>query len=260
MEELSAREVERVVGLTREAGAIAMAHFQCPHARWEKAPGSIVTEADIAIDRFLKERLPEGDDGWLSEETTDDFERLDSRRVWIVDPIDGTRSYAAGKAEFCVSVALWRAGRMVLGVILNPATDELFVVDESGSVRLNHADVGLRPWAHGDPAALLVSGREAKEARFDRLFAGVEVRKLGSIAYRLALVAAGRADGLVTLRRIADWDIAAAVPMAQAAGATVTDRRGRKLRFNQHRPEHDGLVVANPSLHRRLLAHLEGMR
>ncbi len=260
LEALSKTSLARVVRLTREAGAIAMTHFQRPHARWEKAPGSLVTEADLAIDRFLKDRLPKGEDAWLSEESHDDFKRLGAQRVWIVDPIDGTRSYARGKPEFCVSVALWETGRIVLGVVLNPATEELFTVRPNGGARCDGEPMRVRGWEPGSAITLLVSGREAREAHFERLFQGVDVMRLGSIAYRLALVADGRADGLVTLRRIADWDLAAAVRMAEAAGAVVTDRRGRALRFNQLEPTHDGLIVAGPALHRRLLAHLEGMR
>ncbi len=249
----------RAVALTRSAGDIAMRHFQVEHRRWEKTPGAIVTEADVAIDGFLSERLPETGDAWLSEESPDDLTRVAARRVWIVDPIDGTRSFASGKPEFCVSVALWEDGNVVLGVVLNPATDDLFTV-AGADARHNWRPTALRPWSTGGPTVLLVSGREARAAGFERIFPDAAIAKLGSIAFRIAMIAAGRADGLVTFREIADWDLAAAVRIAEVAGAVVSDRRGDPLRFNQRRPLHEGLIVASPPLHRRLLAHLEGMR
>jgi len=249
-------ELQRAVALTREAGAIAMRHFRRAHAAWEKAPGDLVTEADIAIDRFLRARLPEGDADWLSEETKDSGHRLGAPRVWIVDPIDGTRSYAKGKAEFAVSVALWDRGRVTVGVVLNPATDELFTVAEGEPPRLDGTDIRVRRWHAGDALTLLVSGREARTAGFERHFAHAKVRGLGSLAYRLARVAAGQADGLVSLRRVADWDLAAGARMVEAAGGVVTDRHGAPLGLNRPQPVHDGLVVAAPDLHGELLDHL----
>lgn len=252
-------ELQRAVALTREAGGIAMRHFRRAHAAWEKAPGDLVTEADVAIDRFLRARLPEGDAAWLSEETRDDGRRLGAGRVWIVDPIDGTRSYANGKAEFAVSVALWDHGRTSLGIVFNPATDELYTVAAAARTRLNGDPVRVRVWRPGDPLTLLVSGREARTAGFERHFAHARVRGLGSLAYRLARVAAGHADGLVSLRRVADWDLAAGARMVEAAGGVVTDRRGAPLVLNRARPFHDGLVVAAPALHGELLAHVAAL-
>ncbi|MFP4125810.1 MAG: inositol monophosphatase family protein [Alphaproteobacteria bacterium] len=249
-------ELQRAVALTREAGAIAMRHFRRAHAAWEKAPGDLVTEADLAIDRFLRARLPQGDADWLSEETTDAGHRLGAPRVWIVDPIDGTRSYANGKAEFAVSVALWDRGRVTVGVVLNPATDELFTVVEGEPARRNGTPMRVRGWRPGGGVTLLVSGREARTAGFETSFAHAKVRGLGSLAYRLARVAAGQADGLVSLRRVADWDLAAGVAMVEAAGGIVTDRHGAPLDLNRPQPHHDGLVVAAPELHGVLLDHL----
>ena len=122
------------VAAVREAGAVALGFFRGAHRRWEKGPGQIVTEADIAVDGLLRRSLGEllPDAGWLSEETADDGSRLDRRRVWVVDPIDGTRSFAAGKPEFTVCAALVEDGAPVLGVILNPATGELFRATRGG--------------------------------------------------------------------------------------------------------------------------------
>ncbi len=249
-----ARVTERAVALTRAAGALAMRHFRREPERWEKTPGAIVTEVDIAIDRLLRAELPRGEQAWLSEETPDDAVRLSAEQVWIVDPIDGTRSYVLGRPEFAISVALWdrSADGVVLGIVLNPATDELFVACRGGGVWLNGVALGLRAWSAAADTELLVSGREARQVGFDRHFPTCRVRGLGSLAYRLALIATGRADGLVSLRWVADWDLAAAVLMVEEGGGRVTDRQGRALRLNAPSARHDGLVVAAPPLHDRL--------
>jgi myo-inositol-1(or 4)-monophosphatase len=153
-------------------------------------------------------------------------------------------------------VALCDADAVVVGVVFNPATDELFTVAEGDDVRLDGTRVRVREWAPGAALTLLVSGREARTAGFEKHFAHARVRGLGSLAYRLARVAAGQADGLVSLRRVSDWDLAAGAAMVEAAGGIVTDRHGAPLRLNRPRPVHDGLVVAAPALHGALLAHL----
>ncbi|MFW5834450.1 MAG: inositol monophosphatase family protein [Pseudomonadota bacterium] len=246
--------LDHAVALTRAAGTIAMRFFRQAHKRWEKTPGSIVTEADIAIDRLLRAELPRGEEAWLSEESPDDEVRLDAEQVWIVDPIDGTRSYAQGRAEFAISVALWdrSVGGAVLGVVLNPATDELFVAERGGGTLVNGTPATLRPWSATGSTELLVSGREARHAGFEQHFRDCRIKGLGSLAYRLALIAAGRADGLVSLRRVADWDLAAAVLMIEEAGGRVTDRFGRHLTLNRPTAQHQGLVVGHPVLHDRL--------
>jgi myo-inositol-1(or 4)-monophosphatase len=246
--------VDHAVALTRAAGAIAMRFFRRDPERWEKTPGAIVTEADIAIDRLLRAELPRGDEAWLSEESPDDEVRLQAELVWIVDPIDGTRSYALGRPEFAISVALWDRSRrgIVLGVVLNPATDELFVAERGGGTLVNGVPAVLRPWSPTGTTDLLVSGREARHAGFEQHFQDCRIKGLGSLAYRLALVATGRADGLVSLRRVADWDLAAAALMVEEAGGRVTDRFGRHLTLNRPTAQHHGLVVGHPTLHDRL--------
>lgn len=236
-----------------------MRYFRQSPKSWEKEPGQIVTEADIAIDTLLKAELPRGDDAWLSEESTDDRRRLGAEAVWIVDPIDGTRSFHLGRSEFTISVCKYQGGKPVLGIILNPATDELFVSQRGDGVELNGAGVAMRPWLPCSGTKLLVSGREAKSASFDKNLPLCDVKGLGSVAYRLALIAAGRADGLISLRDVADWDIAAGILMVEEAGGVVTDRRGAPLRLNGEPPTHDGLVVASPPLHRELLRQIAGL-
>jgi myo-inositol-1(or 4)-monophosphatase len=240
---------------TRAAGAIAMRHFRRPHERWEKGPGQVVTEADIAIDRFLKDRLlgARPCDGWLSEETEDDPARLAKRRVWIVDPIDGTRSFAEGVPEFAVSVALVEDGAAVLGVVLNPATDELFLAARGRGATLNGEPVrATAPDALGG-ARIVASRFESRRRRFGEMLPAVELTTIGSLAYKLALVACGRFDGYLSWRRSHDWDIAGAAAILAEAGALLTDADGAPIALNRERPVQEGLLAGGPALHAALL-------
>ncbi len=248
-------ELDRVRDAVREAGRIAMRFFGNRCARWEKSPGQIVTEADLAIDRFLHAALrrTHPDDGWLSEETADDRLRLMRRRVWVVDPIDGTRSFAEGVPEFAISVALVIENRPVLGFVYNPAKEEMFEAVRGGGARLG----GDRLRASGtetlEGARICVSRFEARRRNFAALLPRVELVTLGSLAYKLALVAAGRFDGYLSWRRTHDWDIAAALLLLEEAGAVASDARGAPLELNRPEPTHAGILAAPPALHRALL-------
>ncbi len=248
--------IDRVRDAVREAGRIALRFFGKAHERWEKAPGQLVTEADLAIDRYLHAALkgPHPEDGWLSEETEDDRLRLVRRRVWVVDPIDGTRSFARGLPEFAVSVALLVDGRPVLGFVHNPATDELFeaVVGRGAHLAGRRLRVSERRTLAG--ARIAASRSEGARRRFAALLPEVELVTIGSLAYKLALVAAGRLDAYLTWRPTRDWDVAAALLLLEEAGAVVSDAEGAPLRLNQPEPHHPGLIAAPPGLHGAILA------
>ncbi|AEJ44464.1 3'(2'),5'-bisphosphate nucleotidase CysQ [Alicyclobacillus acidocaldarius] len=217
-----------------------------------------VTTADLACDAFLKERLlallPEA--GWLSEETKDRPDRLRKSWVWIVDPIDGTREFVRRIPEYAVSVALARDGEPVAGAVVNPATGDLFL-----------GAVGLGAWRNGTPMAcsrirgerltILGSRSEMNRGEFEP-FAGVlDVRAVGSIAYKLALVAAGEADGTFSLGPKHEWDIAAGVALVLAAGGRVHDGAGRPFRFNQPHTLTRGIVAATREAYGDLALLLE---
>jgi myo-inositol-1(or 4)-monophosphatase len=248
-------DLDLALDATRAAGAIAMRHFRTAHDRWEKGPGQVVTEADIAIDRFLKERLlgARPGDGWLSEETEDDPARLAKRRVWIVDPIDGTRSFAEGVPEFAVSVALVEDGAPVLGLVLNPATDELFIAARGRGATLNGAPLRATARAGLEGARIVASRFESRRRGFGELLPSVELTTIGSLAYKLALVASGRFDGYLSWRRSHDWDIAGAAALLAEAGAALTDADGGAIAFNRERPVQEGLLAGGPAVHGALL-------
>ena len=157
-----------------------------------KSGGDPVTEADIAVNAVLEKSLPDSDEGWLSEETADDSDRLSHRRVWVVDPIDGTREFIQGIPEWCVSVGLVEDGRPIAGGILNPATGNRIVGMVGRGVELN--GTATRATARSDirGALVLASRSEVKRGEWERFYGeSIAIRNMGSVAYKLALVAAG---------------------------------------------------------------------
>jgi myo-inositol-1(or 4)-monophosphatase len=237
--------LETLASIAEEAGRIAADRAGTDYRQWEKVPGHPVCEVDLAVDAFLRERLgaldPEA--GWLSEETLDDSDRIERRRLWVVDPIDGTRDYLRGRPGWCVSVALVEDRVPVLGVLSAPLRGELWT-----------AERGRGSWRNGtalrvSPRAELAGARVPADTlpRVDRDL--VPVAKPNSIALRIAMVAAGEADLLATLRWGFEWDIAAAALIAEEAGATVTGALGQPLAFNTASGEAFGVLVATPGIH-----------
>lgn len=236
---------DAIARVTAEAGAAALALWQTDFRRWEKVPGHPVCEVDLEIDALLRERLAAllPDAGWLSEETADDHARLACRRIWVVDPIDGTRDYIRGRPGWAVSVALVEGDRPVIAVLDAPARGERWRAEAGGGATRN--GIALRASDRAD----LSGARTPVDAlpKADRDL--VPVAKPNSIALRIAMVAAGEADLLATIRWGSEWDIAAAVLIAAEAGATVSDALGRKLRFNTPRAQAFGVLAAAPGIH-----------
>lgn len=234
-----------VADIARDAGRLAMARWQTDFRRWEKAPGNPVCAVDLEVDALLRERLSAllPDAGWLSEETIDSAARLGAERVWVVDPIDGTRDYLRGRRGWAVSVALVEDGAVRIGILAAPARNELWVAQAGqGATRNGKAlQAGSRTQLPGArvPADQL--------PRTDRDLVAVE--KPNSIALRMALVAADEADLVATVRWGNEWDVAAAALICQEAGATVTDALGDPLRFNRPQPTAFGLLCAAPGIH-----------
>lgn len=251
-----AQTATAAAAVVAEAGAIALGFFRRSAERWTKADNSPVTEADLAVDRFLKERLPPlvPDAAWLSEETADTAERLAARRVWIVDPIDGTRSFIEGIPEWVISVALVEDGRPILAVVLNPSTDEAFAAEEGAGARLS----GKPILATGgtELAGALVAGPNLLLQAFDRF--GIERSPwVHALANRLARVAAGRLDAAVARNDAYDWDIAAAHLLIVEAGGVLTDVAGRPPVYNRPVPRHGALLASGPGRHAVLLAAMQ---
>ena len=244
--------LEAVSAVARDAGQVAMARWRGEFAHWDKVPGEVVCELDLELDALLRERLfaidPEA--GWLSEETADSAERLLVPRVWVVDPIDGTRDFVRGRRGWAVSVALVEGGRSIVGVLDAPARNEHWAASAGEGATLNGEP--LRASAHTTLAGARVPADILPKGDTDL----VMVEKPNSIALRMAMVANGDADLLAAMRWGHEWDIAAAALIAEEAGATVTDALGRTLRFNSTKGEMFGVLACAPGIHRAAVERL----
>jgi len=244
---------DRLASAVREAGALALHMFRGRPASWIKGASSPVSEADLAVDALLRERLLAiRDAGWLSEETEDDPARLQRAEVWVVDPIDGTRAYLAGLAEWVIAAALVRFGRPLVAALYAPVSDELFLSVAGAGATLNGAPIRASP---GDQlAGATFSGAKR---RLDSL-AAVEPRivtapRIPSLALRLARVATGALDGTFAAPNSHDWDLAAADLLVHEAGGLVTSLTGESLIYNRPDPVHGALVAAGRARHQLLL-------
>ena len=235
----------------RAAGAIAMRYFGSDYRTWRKEGGSPVTEADIAVNRYLCETLTTArpDYGWLSEESPDDPARLASARVFVVDPIDGTIAFLKGRPHFTICAAIVVDGRPCCGVVFNPASDELYAARGGGGASRNGASihVGARGVLEG---CHMLGNRDALTRA---PWPPMEVHNRNSLAYRLALVADGSADASASLTAKRDWDLAAADIILGEAGGVLTDARGEPLIYNRAETVQPSLVAANPKLHTEII-------
>jgi myo-inositol-1(or 4)-monophosphatase len=239
------------------AGPIALSFWKSEPQAWDKPDDAgPVTEADLAVNDALHTMLTKArpDYGWLSEESEADASRLDARRCFIIDPIDGTRAFIAGQAGFAHSLAIAERDRIIAAVVHLPALDLTYTAHADGPAWLNGQPI--RPSATGIQGARVLTYKSATDPEywkggrtppFSREFRP-------SLAWRLCLVAEGRFDAALSVRHVWEWDIAAGSLIAQRAGAISTDRHGQPMCFNSPRAMVDGMVVAGPRLHGEMLA------
>ena len=236
---------DAVAAIAADAGRLAMERWQTDFRRWEKSPGNPVCEIDLELDGLLRERLtallPEA--GWLSEESADSRDRLEADLVWVVDPIDGTRDYLRGRPGWAVSIALVENGEPVIGVLAAPARDEQW-----------RAVRGKGAWRNGAQLHVadrdILAGARVPADQLPKVDSDLTaVFKPNSIALRIAMVAAGEADLVATLRWGYEWDIAAAVLIASEAGAAVSDAFGKPLFFNTPSAQAFGVLATAPGIH-----------
>lgn len=220
-----------------------------------KAGHDPVTEADRAVDAVLRHELLREGEGWLSEESVDDPSRLDKKRVWIVDPLDGTREFIAGIPEFCVSVAMVEDGIAVAGGICNPATNETFLGSLDSGVTYNGKPAQASQRTSLAGALVLASRSETKRGEWKQFQKGrLNIRPIGSVAYKLALVSAGLADATFTLTPKHEWDIAGGAALVASGGGFVSTLQNSALRCNNKSPLLSGLLACGPALREELLA------
>jgi myo-inositol-1(or 4)-monophosphatase len=232
------------------AGIIASGYFRREVKTWTKENASPVTEADIVLDKFLHSALTTARPayGWLSEETADTAERLSHRRVFIVDPIDGTRGFIRGEDSWTVSLAVVEHGTPIAGVVYAPARDEMYDAAVGAPARLNG-----KPIRRVTPVGRLVPLIPAPGAVHQELqAAGLDYERgpaYPSLAYRLVQVATGKLDAVVARRGAQDWDIAGAAAILTQAGIGFEDVCAGALTLNRQDIRHGALAaLAEPSL------------
>ncbi|RMD50123.1 MAG: 3'(2'),5'-bisphosphate nucleotidase CysQ [Alphaproteobacteria bacterium] len=256
---MPAAELALLVEAAEEAGRIAMRYFRLPSQHREKSGGQgPVTEADLEIDRVLRRRLLAARPGygWLSEETEDDPRRLERRRVFIVDPIDGTRAFIARRPDFAHSLALAEEGEVIAAVVWMPRRGLMWTAARGAGTRANGRPV--RVSARRDLAGAEVLATRANLAPEHWRGGPPPVRRRfrSSLAYRLATVAEGRFDAMLTLRPVWEWDVAAGALLVAEAGGLVRDALGRPPRFNTPRARLPGLLAGAPAVVEGLLERI----
>jgi myo-inositol-1(or 4)-monophosphatase len=252
----AARDADLLKASVREAGALALSLFRTELKNWTKGASSPVSEADIAVNDLLETRLRSAtpDYGWLSEESVDDEDRLGKRLVWIVDPIDGTRGYLAGREDWCVSVALVEDAAPLLAAVFVPASDEFFFAGRGQGATRNDIPVHATPGTALDFSR--VAGPKPLVERLNPLPGDITLHpRIGSLALRLCRVADGRLDAAFAGGQSRDWDLAAANLIVQEANGNMTALSGETILYNRREVAHGVLVAAGRDRHASIVSH-----
>jgi myo-inositol-1(or 4)-monophosphatase len=250
--------LQKTIAITQEAGETILGFYRGAFDVQEKAPDNPVTDADLAADTLLHERLmtllPEA--GWLSEETVDNPERLQKEYLWVVDPLDGTKEFVMGIPEFSISVALVQNGEPILGVIFNPVTKEMYAALKGHGLTLNGDSITVTGRTEFVGSIIDASRSERKRGEFEPFEEDLEIRTLGSIAYKLARTAAGQADATWSRGPKHEWDICAGVILVLEGGGTCVDLDNQPFVFNKTWPKVNGIIADNGHLHTAVLEAL----
>lgn len=241
--------------VVREAGPIARQFYGGEYKKWSKEGGSPVTEADLAVNKYLCDRLRAARPGyaWLSEENADDPSRLAKRALFVIDPIDGTIAFLKHRPHFTICAAIVVDSRPCCGAVYNPITDELYSAREGAGAHRNGAPIKVAPRGQLEGAAMLGDRNQLEAAPWPPM----HVSNRNSVAYRLALVADGSADASVSLTCKRDWDLAAADVILHEAGGLLTDACGARLVYNRESTMQSSIVAANPGLHAEIIQLLK---
>jgi len=251
-----ARDAALLTETVREAGALARSMFRTELKSWTKGASSPVSEADIAVNDLLENRLRSAtpDYGWLSEESVDDEVRLGKPLVWIVDPIDGTRSYLAGREDWCVSVALVQGDSPLLAAVFAPVSDEFFFAARGSGATLN--EVAIQATSGTSLDFPRIAGPKPLVERLNRGPGEISLYpRIGSLALRLCRVAEGRLDAAFAGGQSRDWDLAAANLIVQEANGNMTALSGDPILYNRQEVTHGVLVAAGRDRHASIVEH-----
>ncbi len=239
----------------KSAGSLALKYFGNTPFCERKQDGSLISEADIAIDRYLKDTLlsERKDYGWLSEETEEDFSRFYKEKIWVIDPIDGTRAFLENKPEWTISAALLNSEGPLCSAIYNPVTEEFFEAELGRGAKLNNQQIFVSDIDDLGKSTVIIPQKAMKFFENQKELQTSNKLWVNSIAYRLCLLSAGKADAVLCRSGSFDWDIAGAALIVHEAGGKVTTFQNQKPTFNQNSPRHNNLVISNNVLHQQLL-------
>lgn len=253
-------DLDLLIRAAGTAAEIALPHWRNAPKTWDKDDGTPVSEADLAVDRALRDLLLDArpDHAWLSEEAEDDPARLTTHHTFILDPIDGTKPFLAGEPDWGHSIALVHDGRVVAGVVYLPAKDALYAAALGQGATLNGAPIHCSDAAEPARARLLAPKSAFRDRAWSDGPPGFERHFRSALAWRLCLVAEGAFDAMLTVTRCHEWDIAAGTLIAAEAGCRVTDAQGAPLSFNAAPPATKGCLAAPPPLHAATMARLAG--
>jgi len=248
-------DLDLITNLARESGEIALRFFGKSPEVWMKEGESPVSEADYAIDSFLKEKLLEArpDYGWLSEETEDTLDRVETKRTFVVDPIDGTRGFINGMKRWCVSIAIVENNRPIAGVLECPVMNETITASAGNGTKINGTAILSKPLKKDD--TIRIAGPRSLGREFGKLvYQNSEVVPfVPSLAYRLAMISSGQIDLSLARGSAKDWDLAAADLIVHEANASLTNIDGQQLKYNCHDIRHGTLVASNVARHDEML-------
>ena len=256
---MPARDLALLTEAAREAGRIALRYWRNSPQVWDKGgEHGPVTEADLAVNDMLKAKLlaARPDYGWLSEETPDSADRLAVDTVFIVDPIDGTRAFIAGEETFAHSLAVVQRGKVTAGVVYLPAMDRIYTASETSAPMRDGEMIRASGRERLEGANILTTKANMVPEKWPGGVPEITRSFRASLAYRLCLAAEGRFDGMLTLRDAWEWDIAAGSLIAERAGAVVTDRLGKALRFNTPGAMAEGVLALPSGPHAEAMARL----
>lgn len=243
-------ELTHLEHIVRKAGSIALDYFTTSVKAWEKSPGHPVSEADLAVNRFLYQALMANDaHGWLSEESEDDPGRLSRQSLWIVDPIDGTRAFLRGETYFAVSVALVKNGRPVLGAIYRPTTGDMYLAEKGKGAWLNGAFLTVSTEKSLTHSRMLADPNFLKATKqWPHPWPDMTYIQIPAISLRLTTLAEAGADGMVSIRPKSDWDLAAGDLILQEAGGICVDDKGAVPIYNRPDPSQPVIIATTPAL------------
>ncbi|MEO9168999.1 MAG: 3'(2'),5'-bisphosphate nucleotidase CysQ [Aestuariivirga sp.] len=251
------QDVDLIQTILEQVGKTALQYFRKDPKTWAKPDGSVLTEADLAVNETIHTLIAKArpDDAWLSEEGPDDPARLTRQRCWIVDPIDGTRSFSLGRDEWCIGMCVVENGKPTATGVLHPATQKLFLAAKGMGATLNGKPIHVNDAADLSHARL--AGRPAALRRLQAPEATpIDMSYTPQIA-RLAMLAAGEVDVVASFGPKHDWDIAPGALLVTEAGGKITDEAGLTMTFNHSTPRQNGLVAAGKARHAAVLKAME---